>query len=113
VEAFIGGGVAAGAEVAAFRDTYYGSGTERNLSHVAANVSYHFADREKTRGMDPFVLFGVGRYFPGESRVVLHGGGGFTYWFKQRVGARFEFRIGEWQFAEYTAGAFRLGIAFR
>ena len=92
--------------------TYYGT-IQRNLRHVGANVSYHFADREKTRGMDPFVLFGVGRYFPGESRVVVHGGAGFTYWFKQRVGARFEFRIGEWQYAEYTVGAFRLGIAFR
>ena len=113
VEAFIGGGVAAGAEVSAFRDTYYGAGTMRDLSHVGANVSYHFAGREKTRGVDPFVLFGVGRFFPGESRVVIHGGGGFTYWFKPRVGARFEFRAGEFQFAEYTVGAFRVGIAFR
>jgi hypothetical protein len=113
VEAFIGRGLAAGAEVSVYRDTYYGTIFMRNLGHVGANVSYHFAARERTRRMDPFVLFGVGRYFPGQSRVVVHGGGGFTYWFKQRVGARFEFRVGEWQYAEYTVGAFRLGIAFR
>jgi hypothetical protein len=113
VEAFIGRGLAAGAEVSVYRDTYYGTITMRTLDHVGANVSYHFTARERARRMDPFVLFGVGRYFPGQSRVVVHGGGGFTYWFKQRVGARFEFRVGEWQYAEYTVGAFRLGIAFR
>ena len=41
--------------------------------------------------MAPFVVFGVGRYFPEKSRAVVHGGAGFTYWFKQHVGARFEF----------------------
>jgi hypothetical protein len=111
VEAFIWRGVSAGGEVSVFRDTY--GGATRDLRHVGANVSYHFTAREGTRRLDPFVLFGVGRYFPGQSRAVVHGGGGFTYWFKQHVGARFEFRVGEWQYAEYTVGAFRLGIAFR
>jgi len=112
LEVFVWRGVAAGAEVSAFRDDYYGTIT-RNLRHVGANVSYHFTDREKARGMDPFVSFGVGRFFPGESRAVIDGGAGFNYWFNPRVGVRCEFRVGEWQYAEYTVGGFRLGITFR
>jgi hypothetical protein len=111
LEVFVWRGVTAGAEVSAFRDDYYG--TTRNLRHVGGNVSYHFTNREKTRGIDPFVSFGVGRFFPGESRPVIDGGAGFNYWFKPRVGVRCEFRAGEWQYAEYTVGGFRLGITFR
>jgi hypothetical protein len=107
-DVFIWRGVTAGAEVSAFRDTY--GGAIRNLRRAGANGSYHFTAR---RRMDPFFLFGVGRFFPGKSKAVVHGGAGFTYWFKQHIGARFEFRVGEAQYAEYTVGAFRMGIAFR
>jgi hypothetical protein len=111
LEVFIWRGFSAGAEASAFQDDYYG--TTRNLRHVGGNVSYHFAGREKTRGIDPFISFGGGRFFPGESRAVVDGGAGFNYWFNPHVAVRCEFRAGEWQYAEYTVGGFRAGITFR
>ncbi len=110
-EVFFWNRFTAGADISAFRDEYYRAvGT---LGHAGAQVGYHFAPRDKVRGMDPFVLFGVGRFFPEASRAVVHGGGGFTYWFKQRVGAQFEFRVGERQYGDNIVGLLRLGIAFR
>ena len=93
VEAFVWKRVTAGADVSAFRDTYYKAvGT---FGHVGAQVGYHFAGREKIRGADPFLTFGVGCFFPEESRAALHGGVGVTYWFKRHIGARVELRVAD------------------
>ena len=111
VEAFIWKRVTAGADASGFRDNYYRAvGT---FGHVGAQVGYHFASREKTRGVDPFILFGVGSFFPKESRPAVHGGAGLTYWFQRHIGARAEFRVGERPYGDNIDGVFRVGIAFR
>jgi hypothetical protein len=55
--------------VSAFRDSYYTAvGT---FGHVGAQIGYHFASREKIRGADPFITFGVGSFFPEESSAAF------------------------------------------
>ena len=62
VEGFVWKRVTAGADVSVFHDNYYTK--IGNFGHVGGQVGYHFASREKTRGADPFVVFGIGGYFP-------------------------------------------------
>lgn len=110
-ELFVWKRFAAGADVSALHDQYYWA--LGNVGHVGAQVSYHFASREKIRGVDPFLLFGVGRFFPEESRAVVHGSFGLAYWFKPHVGARFEIRVAERQYGDNIYAILRAGIAFR
>jgi hypothetical protein len=91
IEAFVWKRFTAAADVSAFRDQYYWA--HGTFGHAGAQVGYHFAGREKIRGTDPFLFFGAGRFFPADpedARAAVHGGFGLIYWFKQRVGARFE-----------------------
>jgi hypothetical protein len=101
----------AGADVSVFQETYLRA--SRTFGHAGVNAGYHFASRAKTRGMDPFVLFGVGGFFPDEPKAVVHGGGGFTYWFSQRLGVRLELRVGERMRGDDIVSIVRLGLAFR
>jgi hypothetical protein len=111
VEAFVWKRATVGADISILRDSYYTAvGT---FGHAGAQAGYHFAGRERSRGADPFVLFGVGAYFPDESKPALHGGAGFTYWFKPRIGARFEFRVGARPYGDNVDGVARIGVAFR
>ena len=110
-EAFVWKRVTVGGDVSVFRDNYYTAvGT---FGHIGAQVGYHFASRDKTRGADPFVIFGVGGYFPEESSAAVHGGGGLNYWFHRRIGVRFEFRVAGRPYGDNIDGVFRAGIAFR
>jgi hypothetical protein len=110
-EGFFWKGFTAGADVSAFQETY--GQWSRNFGHAGVNAGYHFASRAKTRGIDPFLLFGVGGFFPDEPKAVVHGGGGFTYWFRQHIGVRFEMRINERMSGDDIVGILRLGVAFR
>jgi hypothetical protein len=114
VEAFFWKRLAVSADVSAYRDNYYKAvGT---FGHAGGQVAYHFSSREKARGAAPFLLFGVGCYFPEESAdhiAAFHGGAGLTYWFQQRLGIHFELRLGDRPYGDNVVGIFRLGIAFR
>jgi hypothetical protein len=100
-----------GGDVSAFQDYYYRAvGT---FGHAGANAVWHFADREKEKGADPFVLFGVGRHFPEESTAVFHGGAGLTYWFHRHFGIRGEIRFGGRDYGDNIVGVFRIGVAVR
>ena len=110
-EVFVWKRVTASADVSALQDNYYKAvGT---FGHVGAQLGHHFSDREKVRGVDPFVLFGVGCYFPEEPKPAVHGGVGMMYWFNRHIGARFEFRVGARPYGDNVDGVFRVGIAFR
>ena len=110
-EGFFWKGFTAGADASAFKETY--GRWSRNFGHAGVNAGYHFASRAKIRGMDPFVLFGVGGFFPDEPKAVVHGGGGFTYWFRQHIGFRFELRVNERMRGDDIVGIVRFGVAFR
>ncbi len=110
IEAYIWKGLTVGGSLTAFHD----SDTSRGLGHGCADLSYHFAGRQKLRGMDPFLDFGLGGFFSDEAkRVEANGGGGFTYWFKDRLGIRFEFQVNQRTRGDDIVGLFRIGITFR
>jgi hypothetical protein len=110
-EAYLWKRLAVGADISGFTDRYYRMAGA--VGHAGAQAVWHFASREKARGADPFLAFGVGRHFPEQSRAVYHGGAGLHYWFRDHVGARFEFRVAERQHGDNVYGVFRLGVVFR
>ena len=104
-------GLGAGAEV-----SYLGTvrGLRDGFGVFSPNVSYHFLSATKSGKWVPFVTGGYTLYF---RSGVAHGfnfGGGVNYWFKERVGLRFEAR--DQVFANNGAAhlvSLRAGISFR
>ena len=117
---FAGGG--GGGEVLVFQGlSVGGEGTYNTFSDgwamgfLNAQVGYHFGNRNKRVGIDPFISGGAGlAIFESGGRQEAGGnfGGGATYWFKERVGLRFEGRA-------MTVGRSdlvfvgRIGVSFR
>ena len=66
--------------------------TKRSLMALGAlNASYHFRSGKRgSRVRDPFVTAGISLL--NGTNGFLHYGGGMNYWFRRRVGLRFEFR---------------------
>lgn len=109
VEGYVWKGLAASADLSLYRDNYYRfSGT----GYFGAQVAWHFASQEKTRGADPYVLLGGGAWFR-EGGGAVHGGAGLNYWFAKHVGARFEFRVGSRPYGDNVDGVVRFGVALR
>jgi len=80
---------------------------------LTPNFGYHFINRDKAVRWDPFVTIGAGPVFgSGGTSGTANLGGGATYWFKPRVGIRFEYRA---QVVAYEEGihSFRIGFSFR
>jgi hypothetical protein len=110
-EAFLWKGLAASADVSILSEDYLRA--RRTFGHAGVQAAYHWGNLKKVRGVDPFVLFGVGGFFPDEKRAGVHGGAGATYWFKRHVGVRFEFRVGERTINDDIVSVARIGVAFR
>jgi hypothetical protein len=110
-EALLGKGFAMGGEIGYMAPMQDGA---RGLGLFAANSSYHFGGRDKSRELVPFVTGGYALGF--REGVAANGGnfgGGFQYWASDRVGLRVEFR--DFIFSSDRAHTFsvRFGISFR
>lgn len=84
----------------------------RGAALVTLNGSYHFL-RGKGRKFEPFVTAGYGTFANfSDSQSMFNYGGGATYWFHKRLGARVEllnFQTNAYR--ELTS--IRVGISFR
>ena len=106
-ERFLYKGLAAGADIGgAFGNSYFGL--------LSVNPAYHFTNRDRARGIVPFVTGGYSLAFPYGGLNLFNYGGGATWWFKEKLGIRFEIRDHrDKRFEEIQFVAFRIGIAFR
>jgi hypothetical protein len=81
---------------------------------LSPNVSYHFLNATKDGKLVPFVTGGYTLFFRSGVAHGINFGGGVNYWFKERVGLRFEVRdqvLAYDDTAHYVG--FRAGISFR
>jgi len=62
------------------------------LGTFSVNGSYHFLKASKSGKFAPFVTGGYTGFFRSGYANGCNFGGGVNYWFKKRVGLRFEFR---------------------
>ena len=80
----------------------------------SAGANYHFLNASKSGKVVPFVNGGYTMFFRSGVANGGHFGGGVNYWFKERVGLRFEVRdhvvsdFGQTHFV-----GFRFGLTFR
>ena len=106
-EAVFKNGAGIGAELAyltRFKDTGDGIGM------FSINGSYHFLKASKDRKVVPFLTGGYTGFMKGDYVNGINVGGGVNYWFKPRVGLRFEFRNSVW--LEDSVWAFADGMNF-
>lgn len=110
-EGLIRGGFSAGAEIGGLvpvRDFSEGFGI------LSADAGYHFLKASQSGKVVPFVNGGYTLFFRSGVANGVNFGGGVNYWFKERVGLRFEVRdhvaveIPETHFI-----GFRIGLTFR
>lgn len=110
-EGLIYKGVGAGAELSYLSTV---TGFRSGVGVFSPNASYHFLNATKSGKLVPFVTGGYTLFF---RNGVAHGfnyGGGVNYWFKERVGLRFEVR--DQVLVNNGTGhfvGFRAGISFR
>ena len=117
---FVGGG--GGGEVLVYKGLSVGGEGSYNtfndgwqIGTLTGQVGYHFGDRKKRFGMDPFFTGGIGGAFSrrnGRMGASGNAGGGGTYWFKERVGLRFEGRALYVNRGELIVVG-RIGVSFR
>jgi len=84
------------------------------LGIFSVNGSYHFLKSSKSEKVVPFVTGGYTGFFRGGYANGVNFGGGVNYWFKPRVGLRFEFRDNV--FLQEGSAHFlnvRVGLTFR
>jgi hypothetical protein len=110
-EAVLGRGIGLGLEIGALGPRQnFGDGV---VGLVSPNGYYHFVHRKRLKA-DPFVTGGYSLMFRSGRINLYNFGGGFNYWFRRGLGARFEFRD-----HVYTSGravhywGIRFGLAFR
>ncbi len=74
---------------------------------------YHLVNRNGRAKWDPFVTTGIGLgyNFSGGVTGAANLGGGATYWFKDRLGLRMEFRVQGVSSEGIVTG--RIGLSFR
>ena len=104
-------GLGAGAELSYLSTV---TGFRDGLGVFSPNVSYHFLNATKSGKVVPFVTGGYTLYFRSGKAHGFNYGGGVNYWFKERVGLRFEVR--DQVFLNNGTGhfvGFRAGISFR
>lgn len=78
---------------------------------VAPDVSYHIG---RGRKFVPFAAFGVGGIASDYGfGLMAHLGGGFSYWFKDRVGVRVEYRQVQTSSDIGALPMIRFGVTFR
>jgi hypothetical protein len=110
-EALVYRGLGAGAElsyIAPWRA--FGDG----IGAFSPNASYHFRPHPGESKVTPFVTGGYTLLFRSGTANALNVGGGVTYWFRERMGLRFEVRDHIWPNGgtAHLVG-FRVGLAFR
>lgn len=110
-EAVLGKGIGVGAEIGAVGTRqYFGDSVVGVLS---PNGYYHFVHGKGIK-IDPFVTGGYTLIFRSGHANLFNFGGGLNYWFRTRLGGRFEFRD-----QVHTDGSsvhywgVRFGLAFR
>lgn len=64
----------------------------RSFGAAAFNAGYHFLHASADGKFVPFVTAGPVAFFGDGVGLGFSAGGGVNYWFKERFGARFEFR---------------------
>jgi hypothetical protein len=89
-EGIIHKGFGVGGEIGYFRSV--GFGPEGGLGLLSFNSSYHFMNASKSRKLVPFATGGFSLFFSSGGAIGGNFGGGLTYWFKDRMGVRFEVR---------------------
>ncbi|MFN7938150.1 MAG: hypothetical protein U0R19_32785 [Bryobacteraceae bacterium] len=103
-------GLGAGADIAA----YYPYNYVRGVIGVAnISATYHFTAGRQDTKWDPFVVAGYSFFFRSGSISGVHAGGGLTYWFHPRIGARVEFRDQRTIPIALSFPAVRFGVSFR
>jgi len=83
-------GFGVGGEIGYFRRSRLG--IENGFGLLSVNPSYHFLNATKSRKLVPFATGGFSLFFRGSAAAGGNFGGGVTYWFKDRLGVRFEVR---------------------
>lgn len=81
---------------------------------LSAGANYHFLNASKSGKVVPFVNGGYTMFFREGVANGGHFGGGVNYWFKERVGLRFEVRdhiVAEASGTHFLG--FRFGLTFR
>ena len=84
------------------------------LGIFSVNGSYHFLKSSKSEKVAPFITSGYTGFFRSGYANGVNFGGGVNYWFKPRVGLRFEFRDNV--FLQEGSAHFlnvRVGLTFR
>jgi hypothetical protein len=79
---------------------------------VDLNGGFHFNAGRTDRKLEPFVTAGYSFYFRGDSASGSNFGGGIVYWFKPKLGLRFEVREHRIQ-SSHAFTQFRIGLSFR
>lgn len=110
-EGFVKGGLSVGAELGGFTPA---KAFDEGFGILSANAGYHFLKASKSGKVVPFASGGYSLFFRSGSASGVNFGGGVDYWFKERIGLRFEVRdhiLVEYPETHYAG--FRVGLTFR
>jgi hypothetical protein len=111
-EGIIYKGFGVGGEIGYIRS--FGSVPNYGAGILSVNPSYHFMKVSKSRKLVPFATGGFSLLINSDSPLGVNFGGGVTYWFKDRMGVRFEVRD---QVPIYSGSghfpSFRVAFTFR
>src|SRR5690349_12976119 len=108
---FVKGGLSVGAEIGGFTPA---QSFNEGFGILSANAGYHFLKASQSGKIVPFASGGYSLFFRSGAASGINFGGGVDYWFKERVGLRFEVRdhvIVEYPDTHYAG--FRVGLIFR
>jgi hypothetical protein len=89
VEGMLAGGLGVCAELGGFAPA---ASFRDGFGVFSPNASYHFLNGSRSRKFAPFVTGGYTLFFRSGVANGMNFGGGFNYWFKERVGVRVEVR---------------------
>ncbi|HQR31799.1 MAG TPA: hypothetical protein PLK30_03610 [Blastocatellia bacterium] len=110
-EGLIKGGFGVGAEIGGLAPV---DGFSEGFGVFSAGANYHFLNASQSGKIVPFVNGGYTMFFRNGVANGGHFGGGVNYWFKERVGLRFEVRdhiVSEIPGTHFIG--FRFGLTFR
>ncbi|MBS1789357.1 MAG: hypothetical protein JST85_16650 [Acidobacteria bacterium] len=110
-EGLIKGGFGVGGEIGGLAPT---ENFSEGFGVFSAGANYHFLNASQSGKVVPFVNGGYTMFFRNSVANGGHFGGGVNYWFKERVGLRFEIRdhiVAEIPSTHFIG--FRFGLAFR
>jgi hypothetical protein len=104
-------GVSIGGDIAMLSP---GSRWNRSFGAASVNAGYHFNNASSDGKWVPFVTAGPTAFFGDGVGIGFNVGGGVNYWFKERLGTRFEFRTHVPGNSDLQGMyGFRVGLTFR